>query len=151
MCHHSALEALDHGRLDVAQSDVAAAVDQALAELTTRLSKNAVDQINNIKGESSSELLSLIAAASLNGGGEFDLTLLESMTGAGKAALCITFAAQLAARGVLVVERGGNSSRKRYGFVEDAAASYIWFLTSQQKLTPARPSRQQARAEQTAV
>jgi hypothetical protein len=151
MCHHAALEALDRGRLEVTPSDVAAAVDQALAELATRLSKNAIDQVNNIKGESSAELLSLIAGAALNGGGEFDLALVESMTGGAKAALCITFAAQLAARGVLVVERGGNSARKRYGFVEDAVASYVWFLTSQQKLSPPRPPRHEARAEQTAV
>jgi Cdc6-like AAA superfamily ATPase len=151
ICHHAALEALDHGRLDVAPPDVFIAVEIALNELGTRVSKNALDQITNIKGESSAELLGLIAAASLNGGGEFDLPLIESMAGGAKAALCIAFAAQLAARGVLVVERGGNSSRKRYGFAEDAAASYVWFLTAQQKLKPSPTPRRQSQAEPTAV
>lgn len=151
LCHHAALEALDHGRLDVAPPDVAAALDIALAELATRLSHNALEQINNIKSESSAELLSLIAAAALSGGGEFDLPLIESMAGSAKAALCITFTAQLAARGVLVAERGGNASRKRYAFVEDATASYVWFLTAQQRLNLAVPPRRPARAEPTAV
>ena len=152
ICHHAALEALDHDRLDVVPADVAAALDQALAELATRMSKQALDQIHNIKGESSAELLSLIAAAALGNGGEFDLALMEAMAGGAKAALCITFTAQLAARGVLVAERGG-SPRKRYGFVEDAAASYVWFLTAQQRLKPVgSPSRQPPlRAESTAV
>lgn len=152
ICHHAALEALDHGRMEVSPQDVSTALDQALAELATRLSKNALDHINSIKGESSAELLSLIAAASLSGGGEFDLPLIESMAGSAKAALCITFAAQLAARGVLVNERGG-SARKRYGFVEDAVPSYVWFLTAQQRVkaagAPRRPP--SVRAESTAV
>jgi len=151
ICHHAALEALDNGRLEVVATDVASALDVALAELSTRLSKNALDQVNNMLAESSAELLSLIAAASLTGGGEFDLPLLESRAGAAKAALCITFAAQLAARGVLVSERAGTSPRKRYGFVEDAVPSYVWFVTAQHKLNPARAPRRQLRAEPTAV
>ncbi len=151
ICHHAALEALDHGRLDVAPPDVVAALEIALAELSTRLSHNALDQINNIKGESSAELLSLIAAATLNGGGEFDQALIESMAGSAKAAMCIAFAAQLAARGVLVTERGGNSARKRYAFVEDATPTYVWFLTTQQKLNMASAPRRQVRAEPSAV
>jgi hypothetical protein len=152
ICHHAALEALDHDRLDVIPADVGAALDQALGELATRMSKNALDQIHNIKGESSAELLSLIAAASLGNGGEFDLPLMEAMAGSAKAALCISFTAQLAARGVLVTERGGTP-RKRYAFVEDAAASYVWFLTAQQKLKPVGSLRRQPplRAEPTAV
>jgi Cdc6-like AAA superfamily ATPase len=152
ICHHAALEALDHDRLDILPADVAAALDQALSELATRMSKTALDQIHNIKGESSAELLSLIAAASLGHGGEFDLPQLEAMAGGAKAALCISFTAQLAARGVLVTERG-SSPRKRYAFVEDASASYVWFLTAQQKLKPAGSLRRQPplRAEPTAV
>jgi Cdc6-like AAA superfamily ATPase len=151
ICHHAALEALDHGRLEVTPADVSAALDLALAELTTRLSKNVLEHISNLKGGSSAELLSLIASASLAGGGEFDLPLIETMAGGAKAALCITFASQLAAKGVLVTERGG--SRKRYAFVEDAVPSYVWFLTAQQKMSSGgAPRRQQAvRAEQTAV
>jgi Cdc6-like AAA superfamily ATPase len=152
ICHHAALEALDHGRLEVAPPDVFAALDIALAELATRLSHNVLDQINNIKGESSAELLSLIATASLKGGGEFDLPLIEFMAGSAKAAMCIAFAAQLAAKGVLLVERGG-SSRKRYGFVEDGVPSYVWFLNAQQKLRETGAPRRQppVRAEPTAV
>ena len=151
ICHHAALEALDHGRLEVAAPDVASALEIAVAELATRLSHNALDQVTNIKGESSAELLNLIAAASLTGGGEFDLALIESMAGSAKASMCIAFAAQLAARGVLVSERGGNSARKRYGFVEDAIPSYVWFLTAQQKLNLSSAPRRQARAEPSAV
>jgi Cdc6-like AAA superfamily ATPase len=151
ICHHAALEALDHGRLEVTPADVSAALDVALGELTTRLSKNVLEHVTNLKGGSSAELLSLIAAASLTGGGEFDLPLIESMAGGAKAALCITFASQLAAKGVLVTERGG--SRKRYAFVEDAVPSYVWFLTAQQRMNSGGPPRRQpsVRAEQTAV
>jgi Cdc6-like AAA superfamily ATPase len=150
VCHHAALEALDDGRLDVSPADLSVALDQALAELATRLSKTALDQINNIKSESSSELLSLIAAAALNGGGEFDLAMIEPIAGSAKAAMCITLAAQLAARNLLVAERGGALSRKRYGFVEDPMPTYIWFLTIQQRLNTPTVTRRQARAESSA-
>ncbi|MGZ3272302.1 MAG: ATP-binding protein [Caulobacteraceae bacterium] len=143
LCHHAALDALDNGRMEVTPADVSTALEQALGELGTRMSKSALDQVKKLAGESGSELLSLIASASLSGGGEFDQALLEKMVGSGKASLCITFAAQLASRGLLIVERE-SSPRKRYAFVEDAVPSYIWFLNAQQELTQTSASRRQA-------
>jgi Cdc6-like AAA superfamily ATPase len=145
MCHHAALDALDAKRLDVAPADVASALHQALGELGTRISKNTLDQMTRLADESGTELLSVIAAASLAGGGEFDAALIESKAGsAAKATLCKSFAAQLASRGMLIAVRD-DGPRKRYAFVEDAVPTYLWFLSVQQQLQneaaqPRRPA-----------
>jgi hypothetical protein len=140
ICHHAALDALDQGRLEVTPTDVASAVDEALGELSTRISKTALDQMGKLVAESGADLLSLIASASLSGSGEFDQMSVEKIAGSAKAALCITFAGQLASRGMLIAERDGGP-RKRYAFLEDAVPTYIWFLNAQQKLNPSNVSR----------
>ncbi len=73
LCHHAALDAIDDQRLDVVPSDVASALEQAQSELGTRISKNTMGQVHRLVSDSGTDLLSLIASASLAGGGEFDL------------------------------------------------------------------------------
>ena len=134
ICHHAALDALDNQRLDVQPADVTTAIEQALGELGTRISKGAMDQLNRLSNESGTELLGIIASASLAGGGEFDQALIESKAGsAAKATLCKSMLTEFASRQILFVERD-DGVRKRYAFIEDAIPSYIWFLNTHQKL-----------------
>lgn len=134
ICHHAALDALDDKRLEISPADVSSALEQALGELGTRITKKALDQINGLADENGSELLGGLAAASLTAGGEFDTQVIERTVGsAAKAALYRGFAAQLASRAMLIVERD-DGGRKRYSFTEDAVPTYIWFLNAQQRL-----------------
>jgi len=142
ICHHAALDALDNQRLDVSAADVGTALEHALGELATRISKSAMAQLNKLCNESGTELLGVIAAAALAAGGEFDAGLIETKAGASsKASMCKSLLTELSAREILFVERD-DGVKKRWAFIEDAIPSYIWFLTSHQQLqsheTPAR-------------
>ena len=134
ICHHAALDALDNQRLDVSPADVTSGIEQAQAELGTRISKGAMDQLTRLSNENGTELLGVIAAASLAGGGEFDAAMIDSKApSASKAAMCKSLLAELASRDILFVERD-DGTRKRYAFIEDAIPSYLWFLTNHQQL-----------------
>jgi Cdc6-like AAA superfamily ATPase len=134
ICHHAALDALDSQRLDVGPADVATALEHALGELATRISKSAMAQVNKLCNDSGTDLLGVIAGAALATGGEFDGGLIESKAGsAAKASTCKSLLAELASRGILFVERD-DGAKKRWAFVEDAIPSYIWFLTAHQQL-----------------
>lgn len=134
ICHHAALDALDNQRLDVSPSDVASALEHALGELATRISKGAMAHLNKLWNENGTELLGIVAATALAAGGEFDAGLLEAKAGsAHKATLCKSLLAELSSHEILFVERD-DGIRKRWTFLEDAVPSYIWFLTTHQQL-----------------
>lgn len=129
LSHHAALDAMDDERSEVLTSDVAAALEQALAELQGRISKHTMAQVHRLIQDSSSELLGLIASASLVGDGEFDLHLLESKAGGGsKATRCKTIVSELTSRQILLHERDDGFGR-RFAFIEDAVPLYLWFLS----------------------
>jgi Cdc6-like AAA superfamily ATPase len=148
LCHHAALDAIDDQRLDVVPSDVASALEQALSELGTRISKNTMGQVHRLVNESGTDLLALIASASLAGGGEFDAAMLEAKAGtATRAARCKSIVAELASQHILILERDDGFG-KRYAFIEDAVPSYLWFLAQQQTFREedaATPQRVRAR------
>ena len=132
--HHAALDALDSQRLDVSPADVGSALEHALGELATRISKGAMAQLNKLCNDSGTELLGVIAASALAAGGEFDAGMIESKAGsAHKATLCKSLLAELSSRDILFVERD-DGGRKRWAFIEDAIPSYVWFLTAHQQL-----------------
>jgi hypothetical protein len=132
LCHHAALDAIDAQRLDVLPSDVASALEQALGELGTRISKHTMAQVRRLVNDTGTDLLSLIASASLAGGGEFDAAMLDAKAGgATKAARCKSIVTELAAQQILLQERDDGFG-KRYAFIEDAVPSYLWFLAQQQ-------------------
>jgi Cdc6-like AAA superfamily ATPase len=132
LCHHAALDAIDDQRLDVMPADVASALEQALGELATRISKTTMGQVKRLVNESGTELLSLIASASLAGSGEFDSALLDAKAGTPtRAARCKSIVAELAAQQILIHERDDGFG-KRYAFIEDAVPTYLWFLAARQ-------------------
>ena len=134
ICHHAALNAVDDERVNVLPADVTSALEQAIGELGTRISKSALDQLNRLLDANGTEMLGVLAGASLAGAGEFDLGLIEASAGsAGMAGKCKSFAAELAARSLLLTERD-DGAQKRFAFIEDAVPSYIWFLTTHQRL-----------------
>lgn len=146
LSHHAALEAMDAERMEVLPADVAAGLEQALAELGSRISKHTMVQVRRLVDDTSADLLGVIASASLAGGGEFDLPLLDAKAaGAVKATRCRTIVNELASQQVLLQERDDGLGR-RYSFIEDAVPTYLWFLAQQQAFTETAAAVQRARA-----
>lgn len=132
LCHHSGLHALDSSRTAVLAEDVAAALDESLAELRTRMSKNVLMQIERLTSEGvGAKLLTAIAGISLSAGGEFGSFDIEvAPLKAAETANAKRYAEQLANERVLL-ERRDDTKGGHYGFVEDGLAPYLWFLGAQ--------------------
>jgi Cdc6-like AAA superfamily ATPase len=139
ICHHAALNAVDDQRLNVLPEDVNSALEQAIGEFGTRISKSTLDQLNRLLDANGTEILGALARASLAGAGEFDIGMIETSAGsASMAGKCKSFVTELAARSLLLTERD-DGVLKRFAFIEDAVPSYIWFLTTHQRLRGEKP------------
>lgn len=134
VCHHAGLVALDAEREVVLEEDVSAALDASAAELRARMSKAMTQQVDRLLGEDSGRALMVIAGAALSTGGEFGAADIESVSPkSSEAAAAKRIAEQLAGERILV-ERRGDPSLGRYGFIDEGLPPYLWFLGTQQAL-----------------
>jgi hypothetical protein len=131
LCHHAAMHAIDAGRSTTTAEDVSAAVDEALAEIRARMPKHVLLQIDRMTSEGAGRMLSVLAGASLEAGGEFDATDIQAMSEkAAEGASAKRLAEQLAGERVLLEPRDDVYGR-RYCFLEESLGPYLWFLGSQ--------------------
>ena len=132
LCHHAAMHAIDAGRSTTTAEDVSAAVDEALIEIRARMPKHVLQQIDRMMSEGAARMLSVLAGASLEAGGEFDATDIATMSDkAAEGASAKRLAEQLASERVLLETRDDVYGR-RYCFLEESLGSYLWFLGAQQ-------------------
>lgn len=91
-------------------------------------------QVDRLLGEDSGRALMVIAGAALSTGGEFGAADIESVSPkSSEAAAAKRIAEQLAGERILV-ERRGDPSLGRYGFIDEGLPPYLWFLGTQQAL-----------------
>lgn len=134
VCHHAGLVALDAERDVVLEEDVSAALDASAAELRARMSKAMTQQVDRLLGEDSGRALMVIAGAALSTGGEFGAADIEAVSPkSAEAAAAKRIAEQLAGERILM-ERRGDPSLGRYGFIDEGLPPYLWFLGTQQSL-----------------
>ena len=97
--------------------------------------------------EGAGELLASVAAAALNGGGEFGPTLIENAAGSTvKGAAARALVADLTARNVLIVRREVGEQQV-YRFADEAIPSYLWFLSAQKRGGDSEPQPHRSRAK----
>lgn len=134
VCHHAGLVALDAEREVVLEDDVSAALDSSAAELRARMSKSMTQQVDRLLGEDSGRALMLIAGAALATGGEFGAADIEAIAPKSTEAVAAKRIAEQLASERILVERRGDASLGRYGFVDEGLPPYLWFLGTQQAL-----------------
>jgi Cdc6-like AAA superfamily ATPase len=145
LCHHAGLQALDAGRTVIIPDDVYEAVNASATDLSSRLPKRIKAQIERLLADGASRTLTVLAGAALTAGGDFDAADIEALaTSTAEAADVKRVAERLATERVLVEQRDDAYGR-RYGFVEDSLAPYLWFIGAQQhRKAPNKPQRASA-------
>jgi hypothetical protein len=102
-----------------------------------------LEQTNQLLGGGDAKTLTMLAAASIKGGGVFDSALLEKMVGPTKTAACLSFAAYLASRNLLITRRDRGAAES-FAFMEEAIPTYIWFVGARENLSADSASRPQS-------
>lgn len=138
VCHNAGLSALDAEREIVLEEDVSAALDASALELRGRMSKAMTQQVDRLLGEDSGRALMLIAGAALSTGGEFGAADIESVSPQSTEAVAAKRIAEQLAGERILVERRGDPSLGRYGFIDEGLPPYLWFLGTQQALQSSR-------------
>ena len=133
LSHHAGLAAVDKGRLKVTREDVSVAVQQAIAEFQGRISRHSQNQIDKVTKSGVSQILGMLAGASLFNSGRFDSSDIDALyPNAASAANCRDVIDDLAAKGVLL-ETFEDEYGRAYRFVEESVPPYLWILAAQKR------------------
>lgn len=138
LSHHSGLAAIDAGRSNVTVDDVSQAVDQALTEFRSRISKHSQLQIDQAAKSGVRHVLGVMAGAALFNNGRFDSRDIDALypsiaNAANLKATIEDFASKHVLLEILDDEYG-----RGYRFSEEAVLPYLWILAAQKRFLEAR-------------
>lgn len=134
LCHHSALEALDQGRLTVDSGHLRRALDQAILEIEGRMPPRSVIEMRKFVGGRYDPLVAALGEASRSADGWFggravvDLLPSASVT----AAQVEQELAQLT--GQLGLETETLDGERRFRFTDDTLPVYLWLMVGRLRL-----------------
>lgn len=146
-CHHAGLNALDGGHTTVSAGDVVAALDRGLAEIESRMSRAAVQKVQDLLDAGYGKQLAAIAGLSLKVGGEFEFEDLKAELGDAEFAACKRLVEKLVQEDGMMAYVD-DQYRRGYTFSEEGIRQYLWFLGAQSEARTkiSHPSRAAASA-----
>ena len=133
LCHHAGISAIDSRRETVLASDVSMAVDASLNELWGRMAKGVQNQVERLLAEDGGKLLAVLAGASLEAGGEFDVSDIDRVAQNGAEGTSAKRLAEQLATDRILIEMRDDAHGRRFAFVEDGLPPYLWFRGAKQK------------------
>jgi Cdc6-like AAA superfamily ATPase len=130
VAHHGSLAALERKSMDVEQSDVTEALQDAIQEVRGRLPVDSKKELDHVWSPGSSSELELAAKAHIEFGGEFTPKNLEQIArGMDAAESCRTKVEELAADG-LIFDVKQDRFGKTYSFKDSTVPLYLWLSRS---------------------
>lgn len=134
LCHHSALEALDQGRLTVDAGHLRRALDQAILEIEGRMPPRAVIEMRKFVGGRYDPLVAALGEASRSADGWFSgQAVVDLLPGASVTAAQVEQElAQLT--GQLGLETETQDGECRFRFTDDTLPVYLWLMVGRLRL-----------------
>jgi folylpolyglutamate synthase/dihydropteroate synthase len=133
LCQHMGLAALGQGRQTVVVEDVAAAIEDILADLETQLSARARDHIGELIHSRAHVYLGRLAGHVRMTNAEFDVKAVDAVYSADTSVQVRRLLAELASDGRLLEADEGEFGR-HYRFVDSNAPQYLWLLSEQARI-----------------
>ncbi len=144
-CHHAGLVALDDGRMSVSAADVRGALDRALTEIESRLTRPMVQEVQSLFDAGHGAQLAAVAGVSLRMGGEFEFDDLKAEVGEADYAACKRLVEKLVGERRML-ELVNDQYRKGYVFIEEGVRQYLWFLGARAEANAHAPPARRAAA-----
>lgn len=134
LCHHSALEALDQGRLTVDAGHLRRALDQAILEIEGRMPPRAVIEMRKFVGGRYDPLVAALGEASRSADGWFSgQAVVDLLPGASVTAAQVEQElGQLT--GQLGLESETQDGERRFRFTDDTLPVYLWLMVGRLRL-----------------
>lgn len=131
-CHHAGLVALDDGRSVVRPAEVVAALDRGMQEIESRLTRPALQEMQQLLSRGLGPQLAAISGVSLRLGGEFDLEDLKAEVGEAEFPGCRRLVEELV-RDKVLIEYVDDKYRQGYNFMEEGGRQYLWYRGAQEQ------------------
>lgn len=134
LCHHSALEALDQGRLSVSLSHLRRGLDQVILELEGRMTPRTVAEMQKFVGGRYDPLVAALGEASRSVDGWFDGQSVVDLLPNAKISPQQVEQELVSLKAQLGLESDVQDGERRFRFTDDALPVYLWLMVGRLRL-----------------